>query len=475
MKNKSVDRLVFILLFLGIFFLFFLPPFDPDLGWQLRCGQQIWQQKILCTVNTFSVLLENYHWTDARAFYQALIFPFYRWFNLDGLSFLNSLLMTTALFFWFSLRGKKEIKIILLPMLLLFSWLVLAFGIRNQLISLFFLLFLLKAIEEVHQGKKNWLFLFPLIMFFWANSHGGFVLGVFLLLVFLLEKIIDLLFKKESLQHFLLLLGGVVLGLLATFLNPFGFKIYLEAWRHFAVVPLSHLIAEWVPPPFTWQMAILLFLGLALSVIYQNRKKPSTLFNTLVLLFLALLALKARRDVVFFFFFAGNLLSSFKLKKINLQSIVLLISLAIFALGFLLQLPRTLMINHNWEKFCLFAKTRYPAKAVEFLHKQPTKGNIFNAYEWGGFFIWQLPEFKVFVDGRMPAWPTPSGKSPYTLYLETLQTQPGWQETLAEYKIDWLFIYPGTFLDLKIRDNPAIFGWQEVYRDETAVIYQKKQ
>ncbi|MCJ7792674.1 MAG: hypothetical protein MUP45_01735 [Candidatus Marinimicrobia bacterium] len=473
MKNQSVNRLVLIFLIVGLFLLFFLPPFDPDLGWQLRCGQQIWQQKELCTVNTFSVFLENYRWTDARAFYQALIFPFYPWFGLLGLSLINGLLMATAFFFWLSLAGKKEIKVILLPLIIFFSWLVLGFGIRNQLISLFFLLLLLKVIEQVHQGKRGWFFLLPLVMFFWANSHGGFVLGVFLLLAFLLEKTIEFMTKKESFKNYLFLFGWLIFSLLATFINPFGFKIYFEAWRHFSVVPLSRLIAEWVPPPFGWQIMVFLFLGLALGVIYQARKKSLTLFKLLGLFFLAFLALKARRDLVFFFFFAGYVLSSFKLKKTDLQALTLLISMAIFVLGFLLQFPRTIMIDGNWEKFCSSAKTRYPAQAVEFLRKQPAKGRIFNAYEWGGFLIWQLPEYKVFVDGRMPAWQTASSKSPYTIYLETLQTQPGWQATLTEFKIDWLFIYPGTFMDLKIKDKPEDFGWQEVYRDELAVIYQK--
>ncbi len=128
------------------------------------------------------------------------------------------------------------------------------------------------------------------------------------------------------------------------------------------------------------------------------------------------------------------------------------------------------MVNSSWERFC---QIRYACKAAEFLKKQPEKGVIFNTYEQGGFLIWQLPEYKVFIDGRMPAWPHPSGKSPYTIYLETLQTQPGWQETLKEYNINWLFIGPGTFMDLKIRENPESFGWQEVYRDKKAVIYKK--
>ncbi|PIU69144.1 hypothetical protein COS81_01205 [candidate division WWE3 bacterium CG06_land_8_20_14_3_00_42_16] len=105
--------------------------------------------------------------------------------------------------------------------------------------------------------------------------------------------------------------------------------------------------------------------------------------------------------------------------------------------------------------------------------KSQASGNIFNRYEWGGFLIWQLPQDKVFVDGRMPAWPTSSGKSPYTIFLEILQTQPGWNESLKEYGIDWILINPGTFMDLLLKDDPPKYGWEEKYRDEISVVYRR--
>ncbi len=472
MKNQSIDRLILFFILLGLFFLFFLPPFDPDLGWQLRCGQQIWQERELCAQNTFSVLLENYYWTDARSLYQALLLPFYHLFGLFGLSLLNSFLMLIGLLFWLSLSGKREIKIILLPFVILFSWLVLGFGIRNQLMSLFFLFVLLKLIEEATEGK-TWFFFLPLIMFFWANGHGGFIIGVILLIFFLLERTIRLFLRPRNIKSYLITLGVVMFSLGATLLNPFGYQIYLEGWRHFSVVPLAHLIAEWVPPHFWYQVAIIAFLAISFWVLYQTKKESLTIFRLLALIFLAFIAFKARRDLAFFFFFAGYVISLVKIKSKNLQAFAFLAAMTIFTFGFLLQLPRTLMANSSWQKFCLSGKTRYPYQATEFLKEQSEGGNIFNAYELGGFLIWQLPKHKVFVDGRMPAWKTPSGKSPYTIYLETLQTQPGWQETLEEYKIDWLFVYPGTFMDLKIRDYPAESGWQEVYRDELIVIYKK--
>jgi hypothetical protein len=468
-KDKSINRLILGLLLVGLFFLFFLPPTDPDLGWQLRCGQQLWEQGKLCAQNTFSVLMANYYWPDARGLYQALIFPFYHFLGLFGLSLLNGSLMLAIAFFFLSLKGKRELKIILLPFVLFFSWSVLSFGLRNQLVSLFFLFLFLKIIELADKNSK-WLWLSPLVMVLWANSHGGFVLGSFFLLAFLLERTIRLISKHQPLKDYWPVLAIVLFSLGATLLNPFGGKIYLEAWRHFSLVPLNQLIAEWVPPPPLFQMTILILTGLCLGVLYQTRKQPLTIFRFFVLFGLAFLALRARRDLAAFSFFSASILSTIKIRRVLLKPFVLLVAMGVCLFSLLVQLPKTLMIDRNWTRFC---QIRYACEAVEWLKKQPEKGNIFNAYEQGGFLIWQLPEYKVFVDGRMPAWPHPSGKSPYTLYLETLQTQPGWEQTLKDYQINWLFISPGTFMDLKIRDNPPSFGWQEVYRDERAVIYQK--
>lgn len=145
-----------------------------------------------------------------------------------------------------------------------------------------------------------------------------------------------------------------------------------------------------------------------------------------------------------------------------------------FGAGLLVNLPQAMETNGSWQKYCHNRRLVYPCGAVDYLRSQNSGNkNLYNRYEWGGFLIWELPEYKIFVDGRMPAWKTPSGKSPYTVYLETLQTQPGWEETLAEYDIGWILISPGTFLDLKLAQEPEKYGWKEVFRDQSSVIYKK--
>ncbi|MBU1200216.1 hypothetical protein KJ953_01615 [Patescibacteria group bacterium] len=93
-------------------------------------------------------------------------------------------------------------------------------------------------------------------------------------------------------------------------------------------------------------------------------------------------------------------------------------------------------------------------------------------YNLGGFLIWQLPEMKMFVDGRMPAWIGEGSKSPYTTWLEVIQAQPGWNEYLLGMGTEYLLIAPGTFLDLELDEGGALeLGWEEEYRDKGAVVY----
>lgn len=43
----------------------------------------------------------------------------------------------------------------------------------------------------------------------------------------------------------------------------------------------------------------------------------------------------------------------------------------------------------------------FPEKSVEFIKKESPSGRLFNFYHWGGYIIYFLPEYKVFIDGRV--------------------------------------------------------------------------
>jgi len=506
MKKQKIksDLIIVGLLFLALFLFFLLPPIDPDLGWHLRCGQEIWQQKGFCSQNRFSVLLENYSWTNHHWLYQIVLFPVYKLAGFWGLSVLGSFIISLSLLiFYLAIKNSFLEKIIATILVILFSGGVFSLGVRSQLSGFLFFNFLLLIFSRIEK-KFKLIWFFPLVMLVWANSHGSFVLGLILIGFFWLRQLIIFLFSIKGWsrsdladsRRLILFTASAASCFLITLANPFGFGVYQEAWRHLTgSIDLSKLIAEWVPPgPWTWWLVLASGIWLFLYILIKAEGK-NKIFSFLILPFI-FLACKARRHtsfyfVLFFYFLltitpAQNFLSNIvknKRFKIFLAFSLILIFLAIG----LVRLPKTASDNSSWENYCRASSLDYPYGAVEFLKAQPAvvyegiavKENIYNRYEWGGFLIWQLPEYKIFVDGRMPAWPlfsnlsTSAPKSPYTVYLEVIQTQSGWQQTLEQYRIQWILISPGTFMDLLLAPEPGKFGWQEVFRDSVSVVYKK--
>lgn len=462
--------------FFGLFLFFLLSPTDPDLGWHLRCGQEFWQQGSFCSQNQFSVLLPDYFWPHGRWLYQAIIFPLYQLAGLWGLTIFNALLMMLALvWLYLAMPNYRAEKMLGLGLVIFLGWGVFRFGLRNQLVGFFFFTLLL-WLERQIKVKPKLMAAWPLIMLLWANLHGSFILGLILLGFFWLKAAVN---RQEKIG---LTTVWLLLAVAATLINPFGGQIYQEAWRHFGGVKLGQLIAEWVPPSRFRQGFVFLTTASLFLLLLTDRQFTNKLAAFFILPW-AFLALRARRHLPFFFslaliyFFSPltirkRLVSWQKKKKLR-TNLAQLIATAFFFWAIFIRLPFTIKLNSSWENYC--RRLGYPCQAIEFLRSQ-SAANIFNRYEWGGFLIWQLPDYKIFVDGRMPAWPTSAGwrsKSPYTIYLETLQNQPGWQKTLTDYQINWILISPGTFMDLKLKPQPEEFGYQEVYRDSIAVIYQK--
>lgn len=52
----------------------------------------------------------------------------------------------------------------------------------------------------------------------------------------------------------------------------------------------------------------------------------------------------------------------------------------------------------------------YPSQAVDYINEHGCGGgNIFNFYDYGGYLVWKLPAYKVYIDGRMPVWRDENG------------------------------------------------------------------
>ncbi len=295
--------------------------------------------------------------------------------------------------------------------------------------------------------------------------HIGFFIGLFVLVFFIF-------YENKGINRSQKLLI-IFISFLTTLINPFGINVYREIFNHFTS-PLGQMIAEWVKPSPFHLFLITSFTIIGLIIIIKQ--KSINFFYLLLLIFFSLLSLNARRNLPFFYpVFFYVMQDSFKnlksLEWVHYEMLIpILSSIIIFVL--IICVPRTIRFNTSWKEYCQKGQIVYPCQAIK--NYSQLSGNVYAMYEWGGFLIWQKPKIKIFVDGRMPAWKDENGKSPYQVFLEIIQTQPGWNEKLNRWKTNYLLITNGTFLDLLLKKGANKYNWQEVYRDDIAVIYKNK-
>lgn len=463
----KISKLLKLLILMSLFALYFIPPIDTDLGWHLRYGRFIWENHQIMETNQIGFFLKNHKWHHSYSLYQLLIYLGFKYLGLWSLSFLSGLVITmTFLAILKTYKNKINLIGLSLPVSFYLFQPVTNLGIRSQLFTLVGISWLYFLII-----KNKYLEIIPLIFILWVNIHGGFILGLILLAIFLFSQIFTKIRKTKRVALITLL------SFTATLLNPFTWKIYLEIFRH-AWYPLNTLIAEWVAPSFQYLFIVSLLIIFSLFSFFKQKdkiKKDRLLFLFLSWLFFTSLAFKARRHLPLFaistIYLNFYLWKDLKLGKYKIIGQLFVIA---GALSLIIYRLANFPSLKGWPSICQQSKWKLPCQATNYLKSHPqTCSNIFNAYEWGGYLAWHLPNRKTFVDGRMPAWPTPSNKSPYSIYLEILQAKPKYNQKLKKMNADCLLIAPGTFLDLELVDKEND-SWQEIYRDQIAVIYKRK-
>jgi len=441
------------LFLISTFLLGFMAVRDPDFGWHYRCGNELITQGKACTSNNFSYFMPQYKAYNPSFIYDSLLAAFYNLGGFVAVGVFGGVVFAAIAAFFVAVFSKNASLLFVFAAYYIFFFLsgnIFNLGIRSQIMSIFFILVTIWAFE------KKLLWLIPLTMFFWVNTHAGFFLGF----------IVAGVYWSASRQ---VKYGWVMLGMLAaSCLNPFGPKVFLEVYRHFNS-NLAHLIAEWLPPPVIVRSAV----GLAtLSLVTFSIKVKKTTPFLILLIFFAIASFMAKRNLPFFYFaLFWSFFGVVSFPKFKWDKIASLVVVLAFMLVGVLNFKKAYAFNTSENSFCYGGVSDYPCRVIEKFNDP--KANIFATYEWGGFLIWQWPKSKVFVDGRMPAWVDDYNSSPYQTWLYIIQTRPGWDKILMKYHTKYLLIGNGVFLDLLLQDKHGLYGWEELYRDSYTAFWRK--
>lgn len=457
-------------------------PYDPDLGWHLKYGEYFFQNGRILRENIFSIDMEGFRWVNSSWMTDLISYATFANFGFWGLSVLGAIIVTFT-FYFFSRTAKLDYfeKALMFPLLLYFVSPLNSVSFKGQLLSLMFtgiLVFLFKSYEEKQSKLIFWTI--PIFLI-WSNIHGQFILGIGIFALLIILHLVGLFLTKTDRETVVrksrTLTGVWILGIFAAAINPFGANVYLEAFHHFGN-PWQKYILEWLPQEelsLDWwrQMAagLILFLGALFTIL--NGQLAKNLTSLVVFPFFALSFL-VRRYLWTTYFLAIPLMQPmiafFKPEGRKWQMISgTFILMAFLTLSFFIDNPIKRVENMSWQIYCRKFQG-CSDDAVKFIVQHKLTDNLLTFYNWGGWLIWNHPDVKPSIDGRMHLWQDETGYSAFAYYFPLEQNQAD----IDGSKYNVVLMTPQKPMYGRLLELVDEGKWRLAYEDDYAGVFVRK-
>jgi len=476
MKNLIHRTLPYIFVFLASIHF----PTDPDLGWHLKYGEYFFQHGKVLRNNTFSQLMPDFKWANTSWATDLISYFTFHNFGFFGLAILGAFIIALT-FYFFSKAAKLSFfeESLIFPLVIYFMDPLNTISFRGQLLSILFL-GILSYLLSTYEQKRKIVFVIPILFLFWSNLHGQFLIGLGLFLGWIMVRFLNNYFLlKIKLKEILAegkFLGSVfLLSAFSTLINPFGIDIYKDTLRYF-INPDLKLIAEYLPfsdlsTPW-WNLVIIAALAVwgGLLLMAENKfldklPKLSLFFATYVL------SLSVRRYAWMMYYLAIPILkpvahflepNTKKYKYISGSIILLLITVTLVYF----KLPLSRYYNFSWNDYCSF--NYCSDKAVMFIIKNNLeKKNLLTMYNWGGWLIWNYPQIKPTIDGRMHLWKDKNGYSGFDEFFALEQNFTD----IDESKYNTVFISPEKNIYKRLLELVNEKKWKLLYSDNYSGVF----
>jgi hypothetical protein len=488
--NKFNAAAAFSLSLLAYSILLSASPFvlqDPDTMWHIRTGQWILEHARVPTVDFYSYTFAGKPWIStewlAEVIYAAA-------FNLAGwrgvaivavaacaaivgiLCFylLQHMRFTIAVGWAVAAAAATSPHFIARPHIL--SYVILAIWVIN----------LLDAYDQEKPDIPRLVILAPL-MVIWANIHGSFTLGLTLLAIFSLFCLYHYFLQRDYAKCRRIAIVSVTVALCA-FLTPYGMLPALMTTKLVGMKFATSYIVEWQTPNFQDSLYRSIYLVGILSAIagFGIRLRGARLavyalmtftglryIRGLLMFFFVVPIVLARPAGASAWFLAPQLLGTKTgdsdgtadpiLAFLQKRSIAVVTGLCMLAVA---------MTASTWLRDDIIPpKANTPEAALDFVRSKNVTGNVFNDYLFGGYLIWSgVP---TFIDGRAELF----GDDFVRQYSETaaIADLKKALAVLDDYKVNWVILAPKEPLTKAITTGP----WDEVYSDEYAVVFVRRQ
>lgn len=479
---------------------------DDDVFWHLATGRYIAGTGFsIPSYDVFGFVTAGTYWIPFEWGWDVLTYFLYSIGDYLMLSVLR-LILVLGIFVVLYLSAKRArlpISIYaILAVILAFGMLV-RFSVRPHLISYAFLMLLLFLLYSIYQYKKNIkiLYILPVMFLIWANMHMGVLLGAGIFFLFMVSvsaryyiakgKNNEYNFSSSDLKTLLVIF---LLSIVALLVNPHFIKTYQYAISHSQMDSLDD-IQEWKSPfdakfaSFYYIKIYYFYLLLALPVLYYSFRKKD-IFTALLVAFMAAYSTQSLRFIYDYMIIltipavislgwlvnqnarnlAGRLFGSVYL---NIALIIITAYLAVNSYNNTIYKEQ--LGNRFRETGTGINEDFYPVQLAEFMKKEKITefgANPFNNLRMGGYFIWNFPGKRNFIDSRN------LNNEIMAEYKSIDGRHAGFENKLDKYGIDYV-MYSLPYLTTSAGDiekNLIAYlskseNWKLIYWDDKSFLY----
>lgn len=485
LRSLSAYHVGAITIFAAIFVVAALPRLDTDLWWQLFVGRNILRHAAVPMRDFLSYTVPGHAWIDHEWLSEILMYGVYKLGGIKLLLTSFGMVITVTYIILFGLIRLKGVNQVLALTLTLFaatagigSW-----GVRVQVLSLLFTAAYCFALERYRStAGTEWLIAMAAGMLFWANLHGGFVIGLLLMAIYMVGGLFDRVHGGMSWSQGARaqrpMLWAIGAAFVVTLFNPNTYHQLVYPLRFVAPNAFTNTIQESLAPNFHLLQVLpfeLMIIGLVACALLVRRRvswvdvllvvtfthlalqetRNITLWGVVVVPVLAVYTEEAAKPIIARFRHANRSVQKAPLFIANWAILVAVLIATVVLMG------RTVNAKTIWAS----ERATYPAAAIAYLNQHHMPGRVFNSYSFGGYMIWKAhPRYRVFIDPRADTVYTGRVLEDY---LTVYDGKVGWQGLLREYRIRWVFVEPESPIAQILSETD---GWRVQYQDPRAMI-----
>lgn len=500
--SLTTRRLLVLIVLLSIGSFQMFAATDIDFWWHYKTGELIATTGIVPHADPFTYSAAGRPWVAHEWLWDLAVYWIYQFGGYALADILSAAIVVSAFAVYYRyLRwvGANEFVAALLTTLTaLFA--KPSVGVRPRELTFLFLAIFLFCLARHRVGARSPLWLLPILMLVWVNSHGLFVLGLALLGAYGGVALLEWRLARRPFPRVLVITG--VACVLAACVNPWGpaMLVYPFGYYFGAENVSFSQVTEFASPDFHerfYQLFALMLLALVAlpprrtgdpiagaRVLTNAGPRPTGRWDVVELLLVITFAFQAlvsvRQVPVAAMVIAPVLVARMRdrhrlfgeLRPILPRPRFGLLNLAILAVvlaGAAAYVSGSSDLRSRLQLGATPQTADLPVAGVRYIQDHGLPDPVLNYQPWGGYltFVW-YPERRVFIDGRVDMY-APKQIDDYSAIF---MLKPTWRQELDDYGFRTVLAQKDSPLVLMLIESGS---WERVFQGEHEDVLVRKR